>query len=151
MRGGERQCFAARLLTCANAHRIEGMAGRKVFEDSHVCLHAGDQLCTKYRTAQPFTPFTLSTPTQTASQMLKAFCPVITMLLLFAARLERPTPRLIASILLISLGVCMASYGEMNMSFVSTDMDAGMPSRIVCIFRCKGMSGGALFMGVFLA
>ena len=59
--------------------------------------------------------------------MLKAFCPVITMLLLFAARLERPTPRLIASILLISLGVSMASYGEMNMSFVSTDrgcMDA---------------------------
>lgn len=104
-----------------------------------------------HKVPESFTPPTRSTPAQTASQMLKAFCPVITMLLLFAARLERPTPRLIASILLISLGVSMASYGEMNMSFVSTDRGAGMHTRIVCILCCKGMSGGALFMGVFLA
>lgn len=51
-------------------------------------------------------------------QMLKAFCPVITMLLLFLVRLERATPRLVASVTLISLGVAMASYGEMNMSLV---------------------------------
>jgi len=51
-------------------------------------------------------------------QMLKAFCPVVTMLLLFLVSLERATPRLIASVLLISCGVAMASYGEMHMSVV---------------------------------
>lgn len=49
-------------------------------------------------------------------QMLKAFCPVITMLLLFIARLERATTKLVLSVSIISLGVAMASYGEMNLS-----------------------------------
>ena len=52
------------------------------------------------------------------SQMLKAFCPVITMLLLFATRLERATPRLVASVAVISAGVAIASYGEMHLSLV---------------------------------
>ncbi|GAX82101.1 hypothetical protein CEUSTIGMA_g9529.t1 [Chlamydomonas eustigma] len=51
-------------------------------------------------------------------QMLKAFCPVFTMLLLFATRLEKATPRLVASITLISIGVAAASYGELNMSAI---------------------------------
>jgi len=51
-------------------------------------------------------------------QMLKAFCPVFTMLLLFATRLERATPRLVASVSVISIGVAAASYGELNMSVV---------------------------------
>jgi len=50
--------------------------------------------------------------------MLKAFCPVITMLLLFATRLEKATTRLVASVAVISLGVAIASYGEMRLSVV---------------------------------
>ncbi len=51
--------------------------------------------------------------------MLKAFCPVVTMLLLFATRLEQATPQLIASVAVISTGVAIASYGEMHLSIVS--------------------------------
>ena len=50
--------------------------------------------------------------------MLKAFCPVITMLLLFATRLEKATTRLVVSVAVISLGVAIASYGEMRLSVV---------------------------------
>ena len=57
--------------------------------------------------------------------MLKAFCPVITMLLLFATRLERATPRLVASVAVISAGVAIASYGEMHLSLVRRRRDGG--------------------------
>ncbi|KAG2489087.1 hypothetical protein HYH03_012313 [Edaphochlamys debaryana] len=49
-------------------------------------------------------------------QMLKAFCPVVTMLLLFVARLEAPSTRLVAAVTLIACGVALASYGELNLS-----------------------------------
>ncbi|CAL8465208.1 g4743 [Coccomyxa elongata] len=51
-------------------------------------------------------------------QMLKAFTPIITMLALFVARLEDPSQRLIVAVLLIALGTAMASYGEVNMSWL---------------------------------
>ena len=47
---------------------------------------------------------------------LQAFTPVITMVALFIARLEDPSSRLIAAVVLIALGTAMASYGEVNMS-----------------------------------
>ncbi|KAG2438216.1 hypothetical protein HYH02_010918 [Chlamydomonas schloesseri] len=49
-------------------------------------------------------------------QMLKAFCPVVTMLLLFVARLEAPSGRLCTAVGLIALGVALASYGELNLN-----------------------------------
>ena len=49
---------------------------------------------------------------------LQAFTPVITMVALFIARLEDPSSRLIAAVVLIALGTAMASYGEVNMSVV---------------------------------
>ncbi|KXZ49625.1 hypothetical protein GPECTOR_20g482 [Gonium pectorale] len=51
-------------------------------------------------------------------QMLKAFCPVVTMLLLFATRLESPSGRLGAAVGAIAAGVALASYGELNLSLV---------------------------------
>ncbi|GAX82100.1 hypothetical protein CEUSTIGMA_g9528.t1 [Chlamydomonas eustigma] len=51
-------------------------------------------------------------------QMLKAFCPVCTMCFLFVARLEQATPKLIISVVVISLGVSVASVGELSMSLV---------------------------------
>lgn len=50
--------------------------------------------------------------------MLKAFTPVITMLALFVARLEDPTPKLILSVVLIAFGTALAAYGEVNMSII---------------------------------
>jgi hypothetical protein len=50
--------------------------------------------------------------------MLKAFAPVLTMLLLFAFKLEQCTARLVAAVMMIAVGVCMASYGEMALSLV---------------------------------
>ncbi|GAB4814468.1 hypothetical protein N2152v2_001514 [Parachlorella kessleri] len=49
-------------------------------------------------------------------QMLKAFTPIITMIALFAARLESPTRRLIVSVSFIALGTALASVGEVNLS-----------------------------------
>uniref|UniRef100_A0A7S0WQ47 Sugar phosphate transporter domain-containing protein n=1 Tax=Chlamydomonas leiostraca TaxID=1034604 RepID=A0A7S0WQ47_9CHLO len=49
-------------------------------------------------------------------QMLKAFTPVVTMLLLFLVGLEAPKASLVASVVVISLGVAVASYGELNLS-----------------------------------
>ncbi len=40
------------------------------------------------------------------------------MLLLFVARLETATTRLVAAVTLIAVGVALASYGELNMSMV---------------------------------
>eukprot|EP00798_Chlamydomonas_sp_ICE-L_P021077 gene21077-27958_t len=51
-------------------------------------------------------------------QMLKALCPVVTMLLLFVARLEKATSRLVATVVVISMGISMASFGELNLSVV---------------------------------
>ncbi|GAB4823391.1 hypothetical protein N2152v2_010437 [Parachlorella kessleri] len=51
-------------------------------------------------------------------QMLKALSPVITMLGLFLVGLEKPTRRLIASVLLIAGGVALASAGEVNMNYL---------------------------------
>eukprot|EP00197_Chlamydomonas_leiostraca_P007176 CAMPEP_0202865760 /NCGR_PEP_ID=MMETSP1391-20130828/6339_1 /ASSEMBLY_ACC=CAM_ASM_000867 /TAXON_ID=1034604 /ORGANISM="Chlamydomonas leiostraca, Strain SAG 11-49" /LENGTH=328 /DNA_ID=CAMNT_0049545637 /DNA_START=127 /DNA_END=1113 /DNA_ORIENTATION=+ len=51
-------------------------------------------------------------------QMLKAFTPVITMICLFLARLEDPTHKMIASVLLTAGGTALAAYGEVNLSIV---------------------------------
>ena len=64
--------------------------------------------------------------------MLKAFCPVITMLLLFATRLEKATTRLVISVAVISLGVAIASYGEMRLSVVR-DARSLLMHRRTCI------------------
>lgn len=51
-------------------------------------------------------------------QMLKSLTPVITMVLAFAAKLEKPTKQLVMSVSLISLGVILASIGEINMNLL---------------------------------
>ncbi len=48
----------------------------------------------------------------------QALSPVITMLGLFLVGLEKPTRRLIASVLLIAGGVALASAGEVNMIYL---------------------------------
>ena len=40
------------------------------------------------------------------------------MLLLFAARLERSSPALVAAVAMIAAGVAAASYGEMNLNLL---------------------------------
>lgn len=50
--------------------------------------------------------------------MLQAFTPIITMLALFVAGLETPGKRLILAVLLIAVGTAIASYGEVNLSWV---------------------------------
>mmetsp|Transcript_8820 Transcript_8820/g.29088 ORF Transcript_8820/g.29088 Transcript_8820/m.29088 type:complete len:385 (-) Transcript_8820:139-1293(-) len=49
-------------------------------------------------------------------QMLKAFSPVILLLLLFATRLERPRALLVAAIVIISFGTGLSAHGEVHMS-----------------------------------
>ncbi|MEW5304527.1 MAG: hypothetical protein WDW38_011162 [Sanguina aurantia] len=61
-------------------------------------------------------------------QMLKAFCPVVTMLLLFFARLEKATTRLVAAVMMIAIGVAMASYGETHMNMF------GLAAMIISVF-----------------
>eukprot|EP00803_Ostreobium_quekettii_P005683 evm.model.scf_1270.4 EVM.evm.TU.scf_1270.4 scf_1270:40335-43122(+) len=51
-------------------------------------------------------------------QMLKSVTPVMTMLLLFATRLETPTARMILSVLIVACGTALASYGEVQMTVV---------------------------------
>ncbi|KAL3152679.1 hypothetical protein ABBQ38_012274 [Trebouxia sp. C0009 RCD-2024] len=51
-------------------------------------------------------------------QMLKAFTPIATMVGLFVAGLETPTKRLILAVLLIAIGTAIASYGEVNLSWI---------------------------------
>lgn len=51
-------------------------------------------------------------------QMLKATCPVITLFLLHVSGMELATPKLVGSIALISCGVAMASYGELNFDLI---------------------------------
>lgn len=50
--------------------------------------------------------------------LLQAFTPIITMLALFVAGLETPGKRLILAVLLIAVGTAIASYGEVNLSWV---------------------------------
>jgi hypothetical protein len=49
-------------------------------------------------------------------QILKSFSPVITMLALFVAQLETPTRRLIWSVVVITTGTAISSFGELNFS-----------------------------------
>ena len=53
-------------------------------------------------------------------QILKAFAPVVLLLLLFATRLERPSTVLVLSILVISGGTAVAVKGEMDVSIFGT-------------------------------
>lgn len=54
----------------------------------------------------------------TLLKMLKAFAPVMLMLLLFATRLEKPNIMLISSIVIISFGTFLAAFGEIAFSWV---------------------------------
>ncbi|KAG7571118.1 hypothetical protein FFLO_00943 [Filobasidium floriforme] len=47
-------------------------------------------------------------------QMLKAFNPVVILLISFAFRLQEPNQRLIGVVAMISLGCCTAAYGELH-------------------------------------
>ena len=49
---------------------------------------------------------------------MQAFTPIVTMLALFVAGLETPTPRLISAVVLIAVGTAIASYGEINLSII---------------------------------
>ena len=51
-------------------------------------------------------------------QILKAFAPVILLLVLFACRLERPSTVLISSIVVICLGTAIAVRGELDLSVI---------------------------------
>ncbi|KAG1666513.1 hypothetical protein FOA52_014410 [Chlamydomonas sp. UWO 241] len=51
-------------------------------------------------------------------QMLKAFVPVMVMTMLFVARLEDPTRKIIASVVITAAGTAIAAYGEVNFSAV---------------------------------
>ena len=51
-------------------------------------------------------------------QILKAFAPVVLLLVLFAARLEKPSATLIASIMIISGGTAVAVRGEVELSLI---------------------------------
>ena len=51
-------------------------------------------------------------------QMLKATCPVMVCALLHISGLELATPKMVGSIALISCGVAMASYGELNFNII---------------------------------
>jgi hypothetical protein len=49
--------------------------------------------------------------------MLKAFTPVVTMIALFVARLEDPSSKMIASVILVAAGTAVAAYGEVGGQF----------------------------------
>ena len=69
--------------------------------------------CCLFLTPTHHAPVPLSPPLSLPPQ---AFCPVITMLLLFLFKLESPSVRLIAAVSAITTGVCLASYGELHLS-----------------------------------
>jgi len=70
-------------------------------------------------------------------QMLKAFNPVAILLISFSFRLQEPNRRLLFIVLLISCGVCLASYGEIAFSMTGFIIQAGAiafeSSRLVMI------------------
>ena len=49
---------------------------------------------------------------------LKAFTPIVTMLVLFVAGLETLSVRLVTALALVTFGTALASLGEVNLSFV---------------------------------
>lgn len=51
-------------------------------------------------------------------QMLKALSPAVTMLTLFAFQLEKPTLQLIGSVLVITAGIGISSFGEVNFAVI---------------------------------
>ncbi|KAF8343095.1 TPT-domain-containing protein [Cantharellus anzutake] len=70
-------------------------------------------------------------------QMLKAFHPVAILLISFAARIQEPNRRLALIVLLISSGVCMASFGELAFNMTGFIIQTGAvifeSSRLVMI------------------
>jgi len=70
-------------------------------------------------------------------QMLKAFTPVAILLISFAWRIQEPSKRLLVIVLMISGGVCLASYGELRFDpsgFVVQALAVGFEaSRLVMI------------------
>ena len=57
-------------------------------------------------------------------QMLKATSPVITMSVLFAARMETPSCRLTASVCFIAIGAALASAGESRLNWIGVGIVA---------------------------
>ena len=50
-------------------------------------------------------------------QVLKAMTPVVTMVALFLFGLETPTHRLVAAVVIVSIGTAISTYGELRMSW----------------------------------
>uniref|UniRef100_A0A7S4F811 Sugar phosphate transporter domain-containing protein n=2 Tax=Chrysotila carterae TaxID=13221 RepID=A0A7S4F811_CHRCT len=70
--------------------------------------------------------------TITFTQMLSAFTPSVTLLLLYLTGTDSPTPRATAAVLFISLGCALSSYGEGHFDMVGV------------AFRCVGIFTEAL-------
>ena len=60
----------------------------------------------------------LHVSTHDSPPVLKAFTPIVTMLVLFVAGLETLTLRLVTALALVTFGTALASLGEVNLSFV---------------------------------
>ena len=87
-------------------------------------------------------------------QMLKALCPVMTLIALSIARMLNPTKWLICSVLVMTLGVMVSSYGEVNFSWLGAKTPSPPPSpaspppplqsrkapiKLHCLMRCVPM------------
>ena len=68
--------------------------------------------------------------------MLKALCPVFTLVALALAKMLVPSLPLVASVLLISIGVVISSYGEVNFSWIGKSQVA----RLTCEQACTACS-----------
>jgi hypothetical protein len=76
--------------------------------------------------------------------MMKAATPIITMLALFLAKLEKPNGSLIYSVLVICFGTALAVYGEVNLSptgmvFMSTSEVAEAMRLVLTQYLLVGM------------
>ena len=83
-------------------------------------------------------------------QICKAFGPVITMLFSFYYGVDRPTMLLIVSLLLISVGTSIASYGELQFSLVGfVVIMAAQLSEGVKLVLQQVLTGGKLKLTVW--
>lgn len=64
-------------------------------------------------------------------QMLKAFTPVAVLLISFAARIKEPSQKLFIIVGTISLGVAIASYGEIEFELIGFLVQVSPPSHFV--------------------
>ena len=53
-------------------------------------------------------------------QMLKAFSPAVTMVILIAAGMERATSKLVVALVVITVGTIISAWGEISFSWIGT-------------------------------